>query len=183
LFLIRSSQKAIGELNDGLFEGVGELPDDPSSVTLRKGKIVDKTSTTSIDEALKMLEDDGKSQGEDALVADRMLLATDPKQRKEQLNRFSRLLNARDFESRRIAAKLLGRGDDLDYVPSLIYALSDPDPKVPFIAEQSLRLVSRQLDTYHLPKREKISDQDRAKAAIQWKKWYLGLRPDYIFLD
>jgi len=183
LFLIRSTQKAIGDLSEALNKGIGELPDDVSSIATSGGKIVNKNSATSIDEALKMLEDDSKSEGEDALAPEKMLLAADPKQRQEQINRFVRLLNAKDYKARQVAAKMLGRGDSLDVVPSLIYALTDPDPRVPFYAEQSLRLISRQLDTYHLPKKEKISEQDKNRAAAQWKKWFLGLRPDYVFVD
>jgi hypothetical protein len=183
LFLIRSTQKAIGELHEANIEGVGEIPDDVTNINLSGNKIVNKNTPTSIDDALKMLEADGKADGEDALSADRMLLSSDPKTRKEQLNRFSRLLSAKDYKSRRLAAKMLGRGDDIDMVPGLIYALTDPDPEVPIIAERSLRLVSRQLDTAHLPKKDKLSDQEKARAAIQWKKWFANVRPDYIFVD
>jgi hypothetical protein len=183
LFLIRSTQKAIGDLSEAINQGIGEIPDDVGSITISGNKIVNKNATNSIDDALKMLEDDSKVEGEDGLAPDRMLLASDPKQRKEQLNRFVRLLNAKDYKARQIAAKMLGRGDDLDLVPALIYALTDPDPRVPFFAEQSLRIISRQLDTYHLPKRDKLTDQDKAKASLQWKRWYLSVRPDYVFVD
>jgi hypothetical protein len=183
LFLIRSTQKAIGELSEGVNQGVGEIPDDVRSITLSNGKIANKNEKNTIDDALKMLEDESKVEGEDSLAPDRMLLAQDPKQRKVQLNRFVRLLNAQDFKARQIAAKMLGRGDDLDLVPSLIYALTDPDSRVPIFAEESLRLISRQLDTSFLPKKDKLSDQDKAKASMQWKKWYATVRPDYVFVD
>ena len=184
LFLIRSTQKAIGALNEAYVVGGDSLPDDLTSVRAVRGKVMSKTSTTSIDDALKMLEEDGKNETEDELVADKMLLATDPNKRKEQLNRFARLLNAKEPKTRKIAAKLLGRGDELDHVPALIYAITDPDPDIPRIAEQSLRLISRQLDTHYLPKGgEKLSDQTKSRASAQWKKWYLSLRPDYVFVD
>jgi len=185
LFLIRSTQKAIGALNEAYVVGGVDLPDDLTAVRAVGGKVMSKTSTTSIDDALKMLEQDGKTDTEE-LVADKMRLATDPNQRKEQLNRFTRLLSAKDPKTRKIAAKLLGRGDDLDVVPALIYAVTtDPDPEVPRIAEQSLRLISRQLDTHHLPKDKavKLSDQTKSKAGAEWKKWFSGLRPDYVFVD
>ena len=184
LFLIRSTQKAIGALNEAYVVGGDSLPDDLTSVRAIRGKVMSKTSTTSIDDALKMLEEDGKNEKEDELVADKMLLAADPNKRKEQLNRFARLLNAKEPKTRKIAAKLLGRGDELDHVPALIYAITDPDPDIPRIAEQSLRLISRQLDTHHLPKGgEKLSDQTKFRASAQWKKWFLSLRPDYVFVD
>jgi hypothetical protein len=183
LFLIRSTQKTIGDLSEAFNKGIGELPDDIRSITTAGGKIVNKNEANSIDDALKMLEEDGKAEGEDSLAPDRMLLSEDPKQRKEQINRFVRLLNARDFKARQIAAKMLGRSDDLDVVPALIYAIEDPDPRVPFLAEQSLRLISRQFETSHLPKKEKLMEQDKARAALQWKKWYQGIRPDYLFVN
>ncbi len=186
LFLIRSTQKAIGALNEAYVVGGEGLPDDLTSIKAVKGKVMSKTSTTSIDDALKMLEEDGKDDKEDKLVPDKLQLASDPKKRKEQLNRFVRLLNAKDAKARKIAAVLLGRGDDLDVVPALIFTLStDPDNEVCRIAEQSLRLISRQLDTQHLPKDKeaKLSEQTKAKAGIEWKKWFTSLRPDFVFVD
>ncbi|HUP79516.1 MAG TPA: hypothetical protein VM260_13270 [Pirellula sp.] len=184
LFLIRSTQKAIGALNEAYVVGGDSLPDDLTSVRAVRGKVMSKTTTTSIDDALKMLEEDGKNETEDELVADKMLLAAEPSKRKEQLNRFARLLNAKEPKTRKIAAKLLGRGDELDHVPALIYAITDPDPDIPRIAEQSLRLISRQLDTHYLPKGgDKLSDQTKSRASAQWKKWFLSLRPDYVFVD
>ena len=188
LFLILSTQKAIGAINEAYVVGGQGLPDDLKSISTKGNKIMSKTSTTSIDDALKMLEDDGKDDNdkEDKLVPDKMLLASDPKQRKEQLNRFVRLLNAKEAKSRKIAAVMLGRGDDLDVVPALIFTLStDPEPEVCRVAEQSLRLISRQLDTHYLPKDKeaKLSDQTKAKAGTEWKKWFSTLRPDFLFTD
>ena len=186
LFLIRSTQKSIGSINEAVYVGGQDLPDDLTGARALGGKIATKTATTSIDDALKMLEDEGKNEGKDDLLADNIQLSSDPARRKEQLNRFERLLNAKEAKTRKIAAKLLGRGDDLDLVPALIYAVStDPDPDVPRIAEQSLRQLSRQLDTHHLPKDTsvKLSDSTKAKAGAQWKKWFLSLRPDFVFVD
>jgi len=186
LFLIRSTQKAIGSLNEAYVVGGQDLPDDLNSVTAIGGKVLSKSTTTSVDDALKMLEQDGKGNMEGKLAPDKMLLASDPKQRKEQLNRFARLLNTKDPEFRKVAAKMLGRGDDMDVVPALIFTVStDPNAEVARTAEQSLRLISRKLDTNHLPKGKdgNLSDQAKAKAGAEWKKWYLSLRPDYVFND
>jgi hypothetical protein len=183
LFLIRSTQKAIGELKEAIAIGGKELPSDLTTVTMINGKPVSKTEATSIDDALKMLEDDKKSQGEDKLVADKIIFSKDPARRKDELNRFSRLLRSRDWQARRIASKVLGRSDDLEMVPELIYALSDRDSVVNRNAETSLRLISRKLDKYHLPKEGGITEQDRITAQREWKKWFLELRPDYIFVE
>ena len=78
---------------------------------------------------------------------------------------------------------MLGRGDDVDYVPSLIYALTDPDSVVPRYAEQSLRLISRQVDVYKIPREGDVSDTHRAEAVQYWKKWFKSVRPEYIFAN
>lgn len=183
LFLLRSTQKAIGDLSEAMNLGIGDLPDDVRSIATRGGKIISRTSVTSIDDALKMLEDEKAVEGEESLAPEKMLLSNDPKQRQEQLNRFVRLLRSKDYRARQIAAKMLGRGDNIEHVPQLIYALTDPDPRVPFYAETSLRLLSRQLNTRHLPNKEQPTESEKARAAIQWKKWYLSIRPDYTFVD
>jgi hypothetical protein len=183
LFLIRSTQKAIGDLKEAIAIGGNELPSDLTTVTMLNGKPVSKNEATSIDDALKMLEDDKKAQGEDKLVADKIIFSKDPARKKDELNRFARLLRSKDWQARRIAAKVLGRSDDLDLVPELIFALSDRDSVVNRNAETSLRLISRKLDKYHLPKEGGITEQDRIKAQREWKTWFLELRPDYIFVE
>jgi hypothetical protein len=183
LFLIRSTQKAIGDLKEGVVRGWAELPADISAVTMVNGKPTNKTEATSIDEALKMLEDDKKSQGEDKLITEKFVFSKNPEQRKDQQNRFARLLRSKDFQARRVAAKVLGRSDELDMVPELIYALSDPDAVVCRNAETSLRLLSRQLDRYHIPKEGNITEQHRVVARREWRAWFSSMRPDYIFVE
>jgi hypothetical protein len=183
LFLIRSTQKAIGEMKEGVVRGWAELPKDLMTVTLVNGKPMSKTEATSIDDALKMLEDDKASQGDDKLVAEKIMFSSDPARRKDELNRFARLLRSKDWQARRVAAKVLGRSDDLEMVPELIFAISDPDQVVCRNAETSLRLISRNLNKYHLPKEGSISKQDKIKAQREWKTWFLEFRPDYIFVD
>ncbi len=182
LFLIRSTQKAIGELHDDLLKGNVGLPDDPN-VTTKDGKIVSKTESTSMDDALKVMESEDQNEMKASLVPDKVILPKDPKERKEYLARFARMMSSKDHNARRFAAKLLGRGDDLEFVPQLIYGLSDPDPVVPRNSEASLRLISRQLDTAFIPKEGKITEPQRISAILQWRKWYLTVRPDYVFID
>jgi hypothetical protein len=182
LFLIRSTQKAIASMKSGMNRGFLELPTDITSVTLVGGKPVSANAATSIDDALKIIQEK-ENLGAEKLVADNIVMDRDRVRRREQLNRFARLLRSKDFTARRIAAKVLGRGDDLELVPELIFALGDGDSVVSRNAETSLRLISRQLDKYHLPKDGVVSEQDRIVAAREWKRWYLDLKPDYIFVE
>jgi hypothetical protein len=184
LYLLRNTQKAIGDLNSADSVG-GYGLSNVANVGFIDGKIIDKSQVSSVDDALKLLESSSQGSTEDRMLGDRLALDSDPTKRKEQLNRFSRLLRSPDTRARRVAAKILGRGDDLDYAPDLIFALSEgeKDPQVLRIAENSLRILSRQLDSVKIPKDGPITAANRVEAERYWKSWYLSLRPDYIFIE
>ncbi|GIW97221.1 MAG: hypothetical protein KatS3mg111_0554 [Pirellulaceae bacterium] len=181
LFLIRSTQKAIGKIDEGLAFGGYGLPTDISNVRLMGNRIVSEAET-SVQNLLEMLEKDEASNIQVSLVPDHLKLSDDPQERQAQVARLSRLLVSGNYAARRVAAKLLGRSDDIAVAPDLIFALTDPDPMVPKIAEESLRLLSRKLLVRHFGD-EPPTYQQRADAVDFWKRWYLGLQPDYVFID
>ena len=179
LFLIRSTQKTIGKLDEGVAFGGYGLPTDVTTVKMVGNRIVSDADTSAQD-LLKMLEQEDGRGGQLEWQLSQMQLSSDPVARREQVSRLARLLTHGEYTARRVAAKLLGRSEDLDQVPVLIDALSDEDPYVPQLAEESLRLLSRRLSH---PKLEVASEPAQRKVAIEyWKGWYLGLRPDYVFL-
>ena len=180
LFLIRSTQKSIGKLDEGITFGGYGLPTNVSSIRMVGDRIV-SDEETSVENLLSMLENEEASDVEIGLLPEHLRITDDPSKRKAQIARLSRLLTSRDYKARRIAAKLLGRTDDLSVVPDLIYALTDEDGHVPMIAEESLRLLSRKLNAGELGLAATAEEKSDAEAF--WKQWYLGLRPDYIFLD
>jgi hypothetical protein len=186
LYLIRSTQKAIGNLNEGLLAGGYGLPDDVSAMRQVGAKVIGGSSASSIDDLLTMMEEDDPKASSEENLLDNLRLSANPETRRAQLSRLSRILtsgdilNSKDYLRRRVAARLLSQADDLDFVPAMIYAMSDPDVKVAKFAEDGLRLVSRRFD---LVVPESASDGTRKAAIENWKKWFLSLRPDYVFLD
>ena len=183
LCLLRTTQKSIGELSEGVaLGGYGGLKADMSAVQMQGGKVEDKQEVTDIEQALSMLSasTDNKTA---ANLANRIRLDEDPRKRNQQLETFARLLRGGDAAQRVIAAKVLGRGDDLDMVPALIYALSDPDASVARYAENSLRILSRQLETYKIPLGSDITAAHRLEAQKYWQQWYQTVRPDFVFLN
>ncbi len=180
LYLVRSTQATIKKMDEGIAFGGYGLPTDVATAKMLGNRIV-STAEASVEDMLKMLEEDGASAALGGLVPENLQLAKDPVERAAQLSRLSRLLVSGDYMPRRIAAKLLGRSEDLNRVPELIYALSDEDPYVPQYAEESLRLLSRKLSQPPLPVEP---DLGQRKAAMEfWKQWYLGLRPEYVFIE
>jgi hypothetical protein len=80
------------------------------------------------------------------------------------------------YQARLTAVTTLGRSRDLDNVPALIYALSDPDPRVMRAARDGLCFISRRLDGFGLPMSGDPADQRVAQA--KWTEWYLSIRPN-----
>lgn len=186
LYLIRSTQKAIGSLNEGLLAGGYGLPDDVSAMRQVGDKVVGGSSASSIDDLLTMMEEDDPKASSEENLLDNLRLSANPDTRRAQLSRLSRILTSNDvlndknYIRRQVAARLLSQADDLDFVPAMIYAMSDPNPKVARFAEDGLRVVSRRFD---LVVPESASEGAKKAAIENWKKWYLSLRPDYVFID
>jgi hypothetical protein len=179
LFLIRSTQRAISITSDGLVFGGYELPSDVTSIRMVGDKIVSDAEAT-VENLLGLMEGE-ENQITEGMLPRNMQLSDDPETRAAQINRLARVLRSQNPTARRLAARLLGRSEEISVAPDLIYALLDPDPHVPAIAEEGLRLISRQLTTSRV--QVNPSDQQRQAAADYWKQWYLGLRPNSVFLE
>ncbi len=180
LYLIRSTQKTIAKLNEGFTIGGYGLPKNAATIKRVGDKIVSE-ETASVEGLLEMMEKTGTENVEVGLLPENLTLSKNPVERKAQVTRLSRLLRSEDWKSRRIAAKLLGRCEDINQVPELIYALTDKDPLVPMIAEESLRLLTRKLTVRNLE--AEATPEQKDEAARFWRKWYISVRPDYVFLD
>ncbi len=188
LVLLRATQKSMGELSEAVLTGGFGLKADMSSVDFSSGKVEDKKDITDMEAAMKMLEETKFDKDVSNDLAKRIRLDPDPQKRNEQLDRFARMLRSDNAVSRRVAAKILCRGDNLDMAPHLIYALSDPDGLTNINAENSLRVLSRQMNTSKIPLRleegqMEFPQKTRLDAQEYWKKWYLSIRPDYVFLE
>ena len=98
------------------------------------------------------------------------------------MDRLERLVRgSRSWQARRVAARLLGTSDELRVVPSLIYALSDPDVPVQRYARDGLRFISRKFDGYGLPDDPTAGDVQQVQK--KWREWYRTMNPKYVFLD
>jgi hypothetical protein len=76
---------------------------------------------------------------------------------------------------RLLAVRALGRSGKLDYVPSLLHALSDPDRRIVLEARDGLRFVSRNFQGLGPP--DDFTEQQRFQAIDAWRNWYKSLRP------
>jgi hypothetical protein len=174
LFLLRSTQKSIHvDLGEGtLLSGRG-LPRNLSRAKLRNGQLIIEQVHTKVDQVLSMIDNDDEG-ALDELARDPSQLAVDQLD-EQSARRLQQLVRGGEPEVRLLAVRALGRTGDLDYAPTLLYALTDPDRRVVLAARDGLRFISRSFDGFGPA--DDFTEPQRFEALDAWKNWYKSLRP------
>jgi len=177
-FLMRSTLKSVLNLaRDTTFVSLGELPEDAANARIVNGKIVTTQLGGDIATILSMLEDPNAPQFKDMKAIPAVLkLSADEKERQAQIERLQALISQGNPQARRIAIRQFARERGLDAVPTLLYALSDPDETATREARNALRFISRRLNGFGLP--DVPSATEKAEAIEKWRNWYLQVRPE-----
>jgi HEAT repeats/Prenyltransferase and squalene oxidase repeat len=175
LFLLRSTQKTIrSTLGEGTLVGGRGVPVNVAKAKLRGNQIVVEQVQSKVDDLLTMIDDADQSRLDD-LARDPTSLVVD-KVDEKSARRLQQLARGGEPQVRLLAVRALGRAGNLDYVPTLIYALTDPDRRVVLEARDGLRFTSRRFDGFGPP--DDFTDKQRFEAADAWKSWYRSLRPN-----
>lgn len=185
LVLSRSTKKAIKRaeaLGEGTLVGGMGLPPKVEDIKERNGRLVDTPLSGSIDELLGILEDKDNPEAVD-LVETKTVIKLDPDltKRTGQVTRLRAMVSHESYETRMVAVRSLAKDRNLDNVPVLLYALSDPDIRVIREADRGLRFISRKLEgvvTIDAPTKETLT-----ALRVRWKQWYLSIKPDAELLD
>jgi len=181
LFLVRSTQVlALGAESSNL--KAGRLP---TGGNLRKvnGRLVGEEISLSIENLMSQIDNPSDEENLDRLKESysKITLSNDPDARASQVAQMRGLVTHRKYGPRFVGVRFLTNHRDLDSVPALIYALSDPAPDIAKMAHDGLRFISRKVDSISLPQDPKPEDFIRVKK--QWEDWYLSIRPDGQLLD
>lgn len=177
LFLLRSTQKSIrARIGLGAMLSGRGLPTDLAGARFRNGKVIGEVKKVGLGEFLSLV-DGQQSESLDQLADDPNSLITG-ELTEADTERLRRLLRGGKADARLVAARLLSASGELDSVPSLLYAFTDPDPRVVLAARDGLRLISRRPEGFNLP--DDFDEQKRYAVLDQWKNWYLDLRPDAL---
>lgn len=180
LFFVRSTKKSIDRMGGGTLVGGRGLPTDATDLRLQGGRIVAKPLAGPAEELLSMMEDPSSPDYLRAVEGFREMAAAAPS---EEINQHAetlrRLAGGSEPEARIAAVRALGYTRDLDNVPTLIYALTDPDTRVVLEAMESLRRISRKFTGFRIE--GGLSESARLAAIERWKAWYLSIRPDAEF--
>lgn len=181
LFLTKSTAKSIQrrasrKLGAGTLVGGRTLPKDLTSMTVAGGRIMSRPMNGAVEGMLAVLEDP-RTQTADTAVAG--LIDRYHREGAQVLrpfkDRFRKMMTDRDPGLREVAAWALSRTDDLEVVPALIDALTDPDESVVDAARVGLQLLSRKIDGLGPP--SPSTPEQRAEAAKRWRAWYESIRP------
>lgn len=188
LFLQRSSYKAIvsnhPDLGDGILTSGKGLPTDLSQVTVKRGQVVDSNAAAEIENLDILLND--PDNPEFARILDNnedFKLDPDSTKRSNQVVKLRNLVSAGNWEARMLAVRGLGKVRDLDNVPSLLYALTDPDERVILEADAALRFISRKLHGVGMPAEPNKDKKGTQDARNAWRNWYLSIRPNAELID
>lgn len=181
LFLVRSTRKSLkraGRYGAGTLTGQRGIPEEGR---LENGRFEPKPLAGPAEELLAVMEDPSSPQYLRAVAGfEDKVLAADETTIDKMTLRLRELAGSERPEARLAAVMALGRSRDLDNVPTLIYALSDPDLRVVGEARDSLRFISRKFDGFGYE--PKPGDTAARRTAIeQWKNWFRSIRPDAQF--
>lgn len=183
LFLLRSTKRTIEkakEYGTGILVGGRGLPQETGAVEVRDGQIVAKPLLGPGQALLAALENPSETNYAAAVDALRGLPSDDIHELvSRNAEKLRALAGERSPEARLAAVQALGRSRDLDNVPTLIYALSDPDRPVMQAAREALMRVSRRFDAMGIP--ENPSEIELRNGIQRWKEWYRRVRPDAEF--
>lgn len=183
LFLLRSTKKSVEKVRsfgDGTLIGGRGLPKDSDLVRIQGGKVVSAAEAT---ELQKLLEQIGEGDEEEYGKAIGALSELPPDEAKalvsRQAARLRDLAGGVSADKRLGAVKALAQAGNLDDVPTLIYAMSDPEREIVLAAQDGLRRISRKIRGSQLP--SDFDEGQRRSAINEWKQWYLAIRPDAEF--
>jgi hypothetical protein len=182
LFLTRSTAKTIRKieikrLSAGTLVGNRGLPRDLSTMSVAGGRVVSRPMSGAVEGMIAVLEDTRAVDNADAAVAGLAAKyeTEGPAVLKPHKDRFRKMITDNDPGVRQVAAWALARLGDLDVVPILIGALTDPDDRVVDTARLGLQMLSRKIDGLGPP--PGATPEQRKEAAQKWREWYDAIRP------
>lgn len=185
LFLLRSTKKSLirtGRFGSGLLTGGRGLPQSDLGVELRGGQVKARALQGPAEQMLRLLDDPTNPQFLNAAAAiEQLQIPRDPSLKEQLQAELRRLAGGESPEAREAAVTALGRVRDFGNVPVLIYALSDPDPRVVTAARRGLEFISRKFRGFG--PEDNAQPGEVAAAIERWKAWYRELRPDAEFPD
>ena len=181
LFLVRSTElMAIGNRKGRLKASKGFGDGNLRSVN---GKLIGEEIVRNTEELMKLIDNPTDEDDLNRIKQSfkNLQLTGDAASKGKQRQLIRGLVTHRRPGPRWAGVNFLANRRDIENVPALIYAVSDPNFEIAMKAHNGLRFISRKIDSISLPKDPKKEDFMAAKK--QWEDWYLSIRPNGQLLD
>lgn len=181
LFLVRSSQVLMRDGSGGQIVGSRGFDVNTELTQKANGDMIVNSDVKTIDDVMDMLkntdtEDDMAKIAQALGPAIKQFTEKEGKSRGEQMAFLRGLVTDENFNKRLVAVRFLSSQQELDNVPALLFALTDPDIRICLEAHNGLRLISRKVDTIALS--DKATKAELNAVRKTWTDWFLGIRPD-----
>ena len=185
LFLSRATgdrlkKRKARDFGDGTLIGGKGLPKHTDLVAVRDGKVVPRALAGPAEHLLEVLDRPHDENYDEAIE---MLGELSPSQAAlltgKYATRLRELAGGKSPEARLAAVRTLAASGDLKNIPTLIYAMTDPEPAIAQTARDGLRRISRRPSGFGLA--DNPAEADRQMVIDKWKAWYLAVRPDAEF--
>lgn len=174
LFLIRSMETAYGKLGEGAaFAGRG-IPRDLKNAKIRGGQLVISKPKANLVDFLGDLDDDKLAEMDDVIAGNSPLDIGEVDEK--SIRQLRQMVRGDQPAARIVAVKALAQTGDFEQVPTLLYALAHPDPRLAIEARDGLRFISRRFEGFGLE--DKFTREEQLEVVDKWVKWYQGVRPD-----
>ncbi len=185
MFLVRASELLMDASASSVTRGGLGFPEN-AKIENKGGEVVSDDVVQGFQNIVNLLKD-AKSEDDIERLTDILAPAIKEftedksKSKAEQLQFLRGLMTERSYAKRKVAVKFLAASQDLDNVPALLYALSDPALDICEAAHNGLRLISRKVDAF--PLSENPTKQEFLELKQKWTVWYKGIRPDARLID
>jgi hypothetical protein len=181
LFLVRSTKLIVPSWTSVFEAGGAGLPEE-GELTMRGGRLVNKTFRQDFDKVLALVETGTDTDwSKFASKFDQLVLDSKGGSRAQQLATLRNLVTHENPVARRIAVQSIGKVRDFNNIPFLIFALTDPQPEIVGIANDGLRFVSRKFNARKVSSKP---SKDEMNALVKfWSKWYLEVVPEGRLLE
>jgi len=183
LVLLRSTRQSIAQgsisrLSGGRMLGGRGLPESTDDIRVLDGQVISMHELADMDQLARLL-DELIDLDEEALAAGSLGgRATGHRAAATHANQFSQLgqlVSASDAGTRLAAVDMIGRSSEVRHVPTLLYALTDPDEQVVAAAVHALNRLSRSLEPGPTPGGMQAQLQEIPQLIEKWRTWYRGL--------
>jgi len=188
LFMVRSTQRLTALARDATLAGGQGLG---GNVSTRGGKVISEQEKKDIAELLSRVKKEMSAQELEDIAESFRNVAVNSikdKSKAQQLTLLREMVTNEHWQIRMVAVRALGQVRLVDNCAALIYALSDPDPRIVQEANIALKFVSRKTETPAVPVAKVVNgrsdvENQQYRADIRklygfWSEWYLELKPD-----